>query len=1044
MSGYQQPQAFNPKPLGPNLGQSIVEAGNLVNLQQVHQDMERANKLRGILGAPGAVDPKTGVPTTDTVANVMSVDPAAGMKLQQNTLQLQQSHLQTERYKTDTFANQYKLTAQVSEEAYTAYKQAMANGMDETAARAKAQQVLTEGQKRLAQGGVFSEEQQKTWPRTFDPVVFAGHAQSYNQWQTRQDADRRANITERREQHQDRDRGMFQTMDSDGRIQIHRPNAPVEDRVLYEDGSRVPLNKQGGNKLGTGNATANLKAEDLARIKRMATVNVEKDIKRPLDLTKPEDQNLLDVEVAEIAAHEARAKKGSARDSATIAENEKIEAQIRLENPTFTPGQVTLQRIRLKKEAGFKPEDPSKGWEFQVDTDGTTFQIRKGTGEAKDLQGQPYVPKGPTTKQGGPQRPNAANIQEREALTRVAIDDINKERATAGQPPIDLKIPADQAEVDRRVNAETERRSRDKTASGKTLDDETAIAAEQVEARLKRPLTPADAPAVARQRQFNEDKRKADNAGATAAARVAAGGGNERLGEEKIVREELENLFERPLTPADDPMVAKLVQERMDKRKADIAAATAAARPQTPAAAAEKDAMIRADAEIARRQLATGEPLSENDKAAIREEFRLKPKVAQAGQTAEARQAATAKPVAIEVDGKPQTGIWKNQQWFEPDGVTQIAGNVKLATKAPAIGTTASEKATRFAEMKAAQIANGTYVDDTTIYRALDHQMSEDKQPIISDDAALIAAQVALQTGHPPAWMGRSQGSLTKFLDTFAKEAKRQGLGAADIAANIAKFSGEMAESRALGSLSARVDFAAKELEVALPMAMESSERVWRPGWKKVAEIQQAIKGQASDPDLLEFAQFNQQVLSAYAQAMQRGGVSTVHAMERAEGLLSTATSRAGYIRQLDTLHKEVQSILYGTEAAKAHLRSQIDGKPEETKQPELTGVPRPGARFKGTGGAWKGKEIPDGAVEKLRANPGTASDFDTYFESSGLAKRILDAKAPPGSRAATPSPTKTAAPDLSKMPSATGPKGEIIYDDGEKWINPDGTPYKP
>jgi hypothetical protein len=312
-----------------------------------------------------------------------------------------------------------------------------------------------------------------------------------------------------------------------------------------------------------------------------------------------------------------------------------------------------------------------------------------------------------------------------------------------------------------------------------------------------------------------------------------------------------------------------------------------------------------------------------------------------AGASTGARQAITAKPTSVLINGKPGLAVWRNGQWVGTDG-QPVQGEVRLAGKPPAQGSPAAEKQARFEEMKQAQQEAGTYKDDTTVYRALDKQMAEDKQTAISDDAATIAAQVALKTGHPPAWMGRSQASLTKFLDKYAEEAKRQKLGADEIAANIAKFSGEMAEARTLGTSSARIDFAAKELDVALPTALEASERVWRPGFKKLAELQQAVKGQTSDPDLLEFAQFNQQVMSAYSAAMQRGGASTVHAMERAEHLLSTATSQAGYMRQLDTLHKEVQTILYGTQAAKLHLRAEITGSPEITEPPQLTGVPRP------------------------------------------------------------------------------------------------------
>lgn len=343
--------------------------------------------------------------------------------------------------------------------------------------------------------------------------------------------------------------------------------------------------------------------------------------------------------------------------------------------------------------------------------------------------------------------------------------------------------------------------------------------------------------------------------------------------------------------------------------------------------------------------------------------------------------------VTMLVDGKPTLVRYdKNKAEVQfPDGTPVPSGtSIAPAPKTAPVGSPGEERSRRFDEMKAAQQAAGTYTDDTEVYRAVDHQMAEDKQTAISDEAAKLAADLALKTGHPPAWMGRSQASLTKFLDAYAKEAKEQGLGPDEIASNQVKFASQLAEGRTLGTMTARVDFGAKELDVALPQAMEASERVYRPGFKKIADIQQAIQGQTSDPDLLEFAQFNQQVISAYAQMMGRGGLSTVHAMDRAEGLLSTATSQAGYMRQLDTLHKEVQIILYGTQAAKDQLRQEIGGGGAATPAPVLTGVPRGGEQTSGSSAP-----PPPEAIRMLKNDPSSAAHFDEIF-GAGSAARVL------------------------------------------------------
>jgi hypothetical protein len=271
---------------------------------------------------------------------------------------------------------------------------------------------------------------------------------------------------------------------------------------------------------------------------------------------------------------------------------------------------------------------------------------------------------------------------------------------------------------------------------------------------------------------------------------------------------------------------------------------------------------------------------------------------------------------------------------------------------------------------------------------AANKQITESKQPVMSDEAADLNARVALKTGHAPTTMGRSQANIAKFQDAYATEAKAQGMGADEIAANMVKFTGEMSEGRALGTTSARVDFAANELDVALPQALELSQNVYRPGWKKASQIEQALQGQTNDPDLIEFAQQNQAVMNAYALAMQRGGLSTVAGMDRAEHMLSTATSQPAYMRQLDRLHKEVQTILYGTAAAKQHLVNEITGGTTQVPQPTLTNVPRPGQDTAG-GGA-----LPPAARASLReGHVTTFANNQSWTLRNGKPEQVTNAR---------------------------------------------------
>ena len=150
--------------------------------------------------------------------------------------------------------------------------------------------------------------------------------------------------------------------------------------------------------------------------------------------------------------------------------------------------------------------------------------------------------------------------------------------------------------------------------------------------------------------------------------------------------------------------------------------------------------------------------------------------------------------------------------------------------------------------------------------------------------------------------LGRGvQGSrnVEALRGEIARQMKEQGRSGADMAAKIVAFNSDMAAARTLGAASARIDLGAQELQVALPQALELSRKVYRPDFKPIGEIQQAIQGKTSDPDLLEFQQQNQAVINAYAATMSRGGVSTVAAAERASSILSSATGQEAYERQL-------------------------------------------------------------------------------------------------------------------------------------------------
>lgn len=252
------PMSYRPAPLGPDFGQAIATANNLLQFRQNQQLVQRQNALRNILGTPGAID-ATGNPTPQTLSRVMAVDPDAGLKLQQNALVTQQRKLQMEALTTKTAYE----NASYLNDAYTPileqYKENIASGMPEAAARHEAQQATDETTQRLQSGGNLPPSVTQNLPTKFEPGEFERRAlqsKNYMQWWKEQQAEKKAQQTEQRS-------GEQTWNDSQGRPFILRPNMPAGQNATYLDGTPVPPEMlTGAGKAATAGAAAT-KPEDV-------------------------------------------------------------------------------------------------------------------------------------------------------------------------------------------------------------------------------------------------------------------------------------------------------------------------------------------------------------------------------------------------------------------------------------------------------------------------------------------------------------------------------------------------------------------------------------------------------------------------------------------------------------------------------------------------------------------------------------------------------------------------------------------------------------
>ena len=59
-----------------------------MQLQEAQREIQSQNALRQAMSAPGAIDPNTGMPSSQTMSNVMRIDPMAGIGLVQDTAKI--------------------------------------------------------------------------------------------------------------------------------------------------------------------------------------------------------------------------------------------------------------------------------------------------------------------------------------------------------------------------------------------------------------------------------------------------------------------------------------------------------------------------------------------------------------------------------------------------------------------------------------------------------------------------------------------------------------------------------------------------------------------------------------------------------------------------------------------------------------------------------------------------------------------------------------------------------------------------------------------
>ena len=147
---------------GPNATQ------NMLAVLQQNQQAAQENQLKQVFQSPDALD-DTGLPTPNAIAQVMKINPNAGLKLTSNIAGIQNQRIVAEGKKADLNDNFRSSALDVGAAALSAYDDAVKAGIPEPEARQQAQRVYSDGFKTLSQSGYSPSLIGQLSPQ-FDPL----------------------------------------------------------------------------------------------------------------------------------------------------------------------------------------------------------------------------------------------------------------------------------------------------------------------------------------------------------------------------------------------------------------------------------------------------------------------------------------------------------------------------------------------------------------------------------------------------------------------------------------------------------------------------------------------------------------------------------------------------------------------------------------------------------------------------------------------------------------------------------------------------------
>lgn len=211
-------------------------------------------------------------------------------------------------------------------------------------------------------------------------------------------------------------------------------------------------------------------------------------------------------------------------------------------------------------------------------------------------------------------------------------------------------------------------------------------------------------------------------------------------------------------------------------------------------------------------------------------------------------------------------------------------------------------------------------------------------------------ADVVRKGGTLPPGLARGPGGGA-FVREVTKRAAIGEVPPEEMMANQARFAGEKAGQRTLGTRTANIEMAATEAASLAELALQASNNLPRGEWKTFNDIMQAGQSRTSSPQLRAFTASNTSLINAYARAINPQGVGTVADKEHAREMLSTGFSKGDYSAAVNQLLLEIDAARKSPGTVQREMRERFIGKGVESTSGAASNSGAPNALPKGQGG---------------------------------------------------------------------------------------------